>query len=95
MRLRGRTDGNQQKIVKELRQYGCSVQPLSNVGDGCPDVLVGFRGVNYLFEVKDPTQKPSARRLTPDEKKWHSSWSGQSFVIETSADAIEYIGSIR
>lgn len=93
MRLRGRTDANQEKIVRELRKAGCSVLVLSSQGNGCPDVLVGFRGVNYLFEVKDPNQPPSKRKLTPDEKQFHDSWSGQSFVIQVTGDALEVMGA--
>jgi hypothetical protein len=36
---------------------------LHTVGRGCPDILVGWHGLNYLFEVKQP-----GGNLTPDEK---------------------------
>lgn len=81
MRLRGRTDANQSKIVKELRQWGCSVLVLSNQGNGCPDLLVARGGTTALVEVKDPSQPPSGRKLTPDEKCFHESWQGDIYVI--------------
>lgn len=37
-------------IVERLRQLGAWVQPLS--GSNVPDLLVRFKGVNHLVEVK-------------------------------------------
>lgn len=50
--MRHRADKNQQDIVDELRDLGISVLILSQVGGGCPDLLIGHRGKNYLIEVK-------------------------------------------
>jgi hypothetical protein len=87
-----RTDHNQPLIVRALRSVGATVQPLHTIGRGCPDLLVGFRGVNFVLEVKNPTQKPSDRRLTPDELAWHEAWGGQKAVVETEAEALKIIG---
>lgn len=87
-----RADQNQPVIVQALRAVGASVQLLHAVGKGCPDVLVGFRGANYLLEIKNPAQKPSARCLTPDEKQWHLTWLGQKAVVETPDEALAAIG---
>ena len=52
MRQRGRTDNNHQEIMDYLRKtMGAQVQDLSGVGKGCPDLLVGWRGVDFLLEV--------------------------------------------
>lgn len=45
MRRRAHTDRNQPAIVAALRGIGATVQPLHAVGQGCPDLLVGYRGV--------------------------------------------------
>lgn len=95
MRRRGRVDDNQSTIVRDLRAIGATVEVLSGVGGGCPDLLIGFRGANYLAEVKDPTKPPSDRRLTPDQRGWHADWRGQRQVIETSDDAFEMIGAAK
>lgn len=87
-----RIDANQPEIVKALRSAGASVQSLADLGKGVPDLLVGFRGQNWLMEVKDWQQPPSRRRLTPDEKKWHDSWTGQKCVVETASEAFQIIG---
>jgi len=91
MRLRPRVDRNQAEIVDALRRVGCSVQSLAAVGSGCPDLLVGRGGVNYLFEVKDEDKAPSARVLTRDQREWHACWNGWAFVVGTAAEALEIV----
>ena len=86
-----RIDANQSLIVKELRAIGATVQSLADLGKGVPDLLVGWRGQNWLMEIKDWKQPPSKRRLTPDEKKWHRSWNGQVHVVETFDEALKII----
>ena len=88
-----RVDQNQPLIVQALRSVGASVQFLHTIGKGCPDLLVGFRGLNFVLEVKNPAQKPSDRRLTPDEERWHLTWSGQKAVVETIDEALAAIGA--
>lgn len=91
MRIRAKPDDNQEEIVKALRQTGATVQILSAVGSGCPDLLVGYRGVDYLLEVKDGEKPPSRRRLTPDEAVWHSSWRGWVRVVNSVDEALAAI----
>ena len=91
-RRAGRTDGNQQSIVESARKLGATVQVLSGMGEGCPDLLIGFRGRNYLVEVKDPAQPPSARRLTPDQTRWHAEWLGQVAIVEDYDDLKDVLG---
>jgi len=86
-----RVDANQSLIVKQLRAIGATVQSLADLGKGVPDLLVGWRGKNWLMEIKDWKQPPSKRRLTPDEKKWHQSWNGQVHVVETFDEAMKII----
>ena len=43
-------DANQPEIVAALRAAGATVQHLHEVGQGCPDILAGFRGRNYLID---------------------------------------------
>jgi len=84
MRWAARTDGNQSDLIKELRKIGADVADTSRLGGGFPDLVVGYRGTNYLIEVKDPKQKPSDRKLTPKEKDFFDRWgSGPCFVVET------------
>ena len=93
MRRAAKTDANQGEIVDALRAVGASVQPLHAVGGGVTDLLVGFRGANYLIEVKDGRKPPSARKLTPDQERWHRDWRGQVSIAEWPEDALRIIGA--
>jgi hypothetical protein len=91
MRRAAKVDRNQAEIVQALRALGATVQPLHAVGEGCPDLLVGFRGVNYLIEVKDWKQPPNKRQLRPVQEEWHGGWKGQVAKIETVDAAIALV----
>lgn len=85
-----RVDSNQKEIVKQLRDIGCTVQLLNKVKSGCPDILVGVRGLNLLFEIK--TEKGT---LTEDERIWISKWSGQVRVVKSFDDILETIENLE
>lgn len=91
MRTRARIDANQPEIVKALRDMGATVQSLAAVGKGCPDLLVGYRAMNLLFEIKDGAKPRSARCLTPAEVTWHLDWNGQIGIVETPSQAIDLV----
>lgn len=95
MRRAASTDENQPEIVETFRRLGASVQPLHGVGQGCPDLLVGILGFNWLVEVKDGMKPPSKRTLTPDQKDWHANWKGQKIVIESVDQAIAFVRHAR
>jgi hypothetical protein len=91
MRLQHRADANQPDIVKALRQIGCSVAIISNVGGGVGDLLVGRNQKTLLLEVKDGSKSPSERALTPGEKKFVESWRGQHAIVESPTQAVSYV----
>jgi hypothetical protein len=88
-RIAAKVDRNQAEIVAALRQVGATVQHLHTVGQGCPDLLVGFRGVNYLLEVKS-----SGGCFTPDEQAWHQAWSGEIHIVYSARAALQVIGAL-
>lgn len=87
MRRAAKIDANQPAIVAALRQAGASVQSLAAIGDGCPDLLVGYAGHTALIEVKDGSKVPSARQLTPDQHQWHQNWTGGTLAIVPDIEA--------
>ena len=89
---RAAVDANQREIVAALRAVGASVQHLHAVGQGCPDLLVGFRGRCFTLECKDGSLPPSARKLTPAQQDWHRDWRGHAAVVLTAEDALRAIG---
>ena len=92
MRRRGRVDENHAAIVDLLREFGCSVISTAGVGDGFPDLVVGFQGVTHLIEIKDGDKSPSRRRLTDDEREWHATWHGEAvYVLESAREAEQLV----
>lgn len=91
MKFAARKDANQDEIVSALRSIGATVTSVHQVGNGLPDLICGFRGKNYLLEIKDGNKPPSRRRLTEDEKKWHKQWQGHVDIVESVDDAINLI----
>jgi len=87
MRRAAKIDANQKEVVDALRLAGASVQSLAAVGKGVPDLLVGFKNVTVLMEVKDGKKCLSDRRLTEDQQKWHQQWKGGTVSIVDSVDA--------
>lgn len=88
MRRAAKVDENQAGIVKALRAHGWSVLSLAAMGKGCPDLLVGAKGVNLLLEVKDGSKAPSKRRLTEDETRFFGAWNGHRALVETAEQAV-------
>lgn len=85
-------DANQNEIVNALRDIGCSVQSLAAVGKGVPDLLVSnHRGELFLMEIKDGAKPPSARKLTPDQVKWHDNWNSEIHIVLTVEQAIDIV----
>jgi Holliday junction resolvase len=95
MRRAAKVDANQAEIVAALRAVGATVTPLHAVGQGCPDILAGYGGLNFLLEVKDGAKPPSARKLTPDQVSWHDTWRGQVAVASSVKEALKIIGALR
>lgn len=85
MRRAARVDVNQKEIVAALRRCGASVLVVSSLPN-CFDILVGFKGVNYIMEIKDGNKPPSQRKLTQGELKFKESWKGGKYYIVNSVD---------
>jgi|SRR5690349_2084939 len=95
-----RIDENQNTIVKTFRKLGASVLILSEVGKGCPDILIGMTDSvgekhNILIEIKDGNKPPSQQKLTQFEAKFFDTWKGYICIIRNQDEAIELFNSIR
>lgn len=83
MRRAARVDANQREITAALRKVGATVQLLHTIGAGCPDLLVGYRGRNWLLEVKTKDGK-----LTLAEENWMWCWRGHYAEVRTVDEAL-------
>lgn len=84
MRRARRVDANQSAIVAALRQCGASVEVLSDVGRGVPDLLVAYHQRCLLMEVKQPGED-----LTDDQRDWLSRWQAPVAVVRSPQEAID------
>ena len=82
-----RVDANQRQVMQALRAIGADVLFI-----GHPvDLLVGYRGENWLLEVKDGSKPPSARRLTKAQAPFVDTWRGRVAVVKSVDEAIKAI----
>ena len=82
-----KTDANHKEIMNAFRKIPyLSVFSTHMVGKGFPDIVVGYRGINLLVEIKDGKKSPSQRKLTNDEMVFHRQWNGQVIVISCVED---------
>lgn len=86
IRRAAKVDRNQAEIVAALRAIGAKVTSLAAVGNGVPDLLVLYRRVWHLLEIKDGSKPPSARKLTPDQVTWHAIHKDARVFVVASAD---------
>ena len=91
MRKAAKTDANHSQVVNALRQVGASVQSLAATGKGCPDLLVGYLGINYLMEVKDGDKVLSKQKLNIDQEHWHNLWRGSVYVVKSVDEALKIL----
>ena len=94
----GKPDANHGRIVEALTLAGCDVLDLKAVGNGAPDLLVGWPcSPHYLtlLEVKDGEKPPSARKLTPDQVEFHARWKGPIHIVTSVDEALDAVGIVR
>jgi len=94
MHRAAKVDANQTDITAALRQMGATVLHTHQLGQGAPDLAVGWKGVNLFLEIKDGSKPPSKRKLTPDEQEWHDNWRGQVAIVESVEDAVRLLNSV-
>lgn len=86
-----RKDANQDEIVSALEKIGASVyvmhQPL--------DLLVGFRGKNFLLECKIVQRRGHRNNKTPAQIRFIDGWHGHHAVVYTISEAIEVVTGLE
>lgn len=88
-RFAAKRDRNEPEIIAALVKVGATVTPLSQ--EGVLDLLVGFRGIFSVLEVKD-----RGGSLTDAQIKFIEKWQGYPvFVVWNIEDALRAIGAIE
>ena len=96
MRRAARVDANQAGIVELFRAYGGTWLSMASLGKGAPDGVLGYWGMERLVEIKNPKQKPSARKLRPGQEAFRATWMGHRVaVIESEDQALELLREIQ
>jgi hypothetical protein len=78
-----RRDPNEPEIVRALRDIGATVKRLDDI-----DLLVGWRGRNFLLEVKD-----LKGALKPSQEEMVRTWRGQYEIVRSVDEALRAIGA--
>jgi len=97
MRRAAKVDANQREIKQVLERIGAEVLDLSRVGQGCPDLLVAFRGRNWLIECKRPKAKgQTAGKTTDAQNEFIRRWNGrgQYAIVRNADDALRAVGVV-
>lgn len=81
-----RVDTNQHEIAAAAKGLGATVCYLHTVGKGVPDLLIGWRGYNFLVEIKTSTGK-----LDELQVEWHDKWRGQAMIIRSAEELTGFL----
>ena len=90
-RYAAKRDAVEPEITEALDAIGASYRKLSDPKKpGLPDLLVGYRGVDFQFEVKS-----EGGRLSDDQRDYQDTWRGRRpEVVRCQRDVLEALGAI-
>lgn len=87
-----KTDSNHKRIIDNCRKIPqLSVYSTHTLGKGFPDIVIGYKGKNYLIEIKDGDKPKSQTKLTEDEIKFHDQWKGQVCIVYSFDDILNIL----
>lgn len=77
-----KVDENQKQIVKAFRDMGATVFHLHEVGKGCPDILLGYKGNTILVEIK----RDAKATFTAAQIEFMAKWQGSKVIRINNVD---------
>lgn len=90
MKYAAKTDGNQKKVVADLRKLGFAVCVTSSIGRGFPDLIISLPREIWLAEVKD-----ECGGLNDRQAEFHTKWQADGgkpiLVIRSAEDFVRQI----
>ncbi len=94
-RMKAKVDDNQGDIVDELRKI-----PGATVEVGHDDILVGYRGKTYWYEIKNPdavskkTGEILESEIQDSQKKLRAEWAGHYRIVSSLDEILRDLGII-
>lgn len=76
-------DANHAEIVEALKGHGAYVIDTSGMGQGFPDLILGYAGKTLLMEIKNPKTSYGRRGLNKNQEKWRQAWTGGPYSVVT------------
>ena len=94
-RFAANIDKNQPEIVKALRAVNGVTVQLS-----MDDILVGYKGVNYWFEIKEPRHLNKKGEIYPSsikdsQHKLLAEWKGHYKIVWNIDQILEEMGIVK
>jgi len=89
-----RTDNTHAPIREALRQVGATVLDTHTLGEGFPDLVVGYRHRTFLIECKTirPTREGGSHGESDLQRQLREGWRGADWLVVTSEhDALAQI----
>lgn len=80
-------DENEAELIQVYKQMGCSVHQLNE--KGIPDLLIGYRGLTDLAEVKIKSGV-----LTPEQQVFKTEFNGTYRIVRTVQDVIKHVNQL-
>ena len=84
MRRAAKIDLVQPEVVQALLDAGCTVQSMAPLGAGCPDLLCGFRGIDFTVETKTEEYAKDHPDVLHRQRRWAACWAGRKPVRVTN-----------
>ena len=78
------------ELIAAFEAAGARVVSLAAVGDGCPDLLVGYRGRIALCELLLGPTGPRAS-CSPERLAWYQAWRGSPVTVLHTVDDVAHV----
>lgn len=93
MRRAPRKDDNHNDVAELFEKSGFATEDMSHVGRGFPDLLVAYRGVMKLVEIKNRKTSYGRRGLNDLQRGLQARFN--VCVISSTDEALEFIGLMK
>jgi hypothetical protein len=91
-----KVDQNQAQVVSALRAAGARVLSLAKLGEGCPDLLIGYAGLLILMELKNPGTARGRKGLNEAQRLFFAEWADYPLALcDGPESALRCLGVLK